>query len=101
MDAEAVDQDREALRAQAGTMAGGARLLGHVFLDPPADLLGIGFVGTPLEVVDDAFEAHAVGAATAEAVPIGDGVALVACPVEEDLAVLRVELRPRRIRVDL
>ena len=62
-----------------------ARLLGHVALDPLAVGLRVGLFVAALEVVDDPLEADLVGAAAAEAVGVGDLVALAAGAVEEDL----------------
>src|ERR1044072_7504234 len=77
--------DRKALRPQPRALAGGAGLLGHVALDPLAVGLRVGLFVAPLQVVDNPLEAHLVGAATAEAVGVGDEVAIAAGAVEEDL----------------
>ena len=99
-DAEAADLDREALRPQPGAVAVRARLLGHVALDPLAVGLRVGLLVAALEVVDDPLEADLVGAAAAEAVGVGDLVALVAGAVEEDLALGLLQLRPGLVDVD-
>ncbi len=99
-DAEAADLDREALRPQPGAVALRAGLLGHVALDPLAVGLRVGLFVAALEVVDDPLEAHLVGAAAAEAVGVGDLVALLAGAVEEDLLLGLLQLRPGLVGVD-
>ena len=99
-DADPADLDREALGPQAGAAAVRARLLGHVALDPLADGLRVGLFVAALEVVDDPLEADLVGAAAAEAVAVGDLVALAAGAVEEDLALRLRQLLPGRVDVD-
>ena len=99
-DAEAADLDREALRPQPGAIAGRAGLLGHVALDPLAVGLRVGLLVAALEVVDDPLEADLVGAAAAEAVRVGDLVALLAGAVEEDLFLGLLQLRPGLVGVD-
>ena len=99
-DAEAADLDREALRPQPGALAVRARLLGHVALDPLAIGLRVGLFVAPLQVVDDPLEADLVGAAAAEAVGVGDLVAILTGAVEEDLLVGLLQLRPGLVDVD-
>jgi hypothetical protein len=84
-DADPADLDRQALGAQTVAAAIGAGLLGHVALDPLAVDLRVGLLVTALELVEDPLEANLVGAAAAEAVGVGDLVALAAGAVEEDL----------------
>src|SRR5829696_3788944 len=93
-DAEPADLDREALRAQAGAAAVWTGLLGHVTLDPLTVGVRVGLFVAPLELVEDALEAHLVGAAAAEAVGVGDVVALPRGAVQEDLALALLELLP-------
>ena len=99
-DADPADLDREALRPQPGAVALRAGLLGHVALDPLAVGLRVGLFVAALELVDDPLEADLVGAAAAEAVGVGDLVALAAGAVEEDLALGLLQLRPGLVDVD-
>ncbi len=77
-----------------------AGLLGHVALDPLAVGLGVGLLVAALELVEDALEADLVGAPAAEAVGVGDLVAVVAGAVEEDLFLRLLQLRPGLVDVD-
>ncbi len=77
-----------------------AGLLGHVALDPLAIGIGVGLFVAALELVEDALEAHLVGAAAAEAVGVGDLVAFAPGAVEEDLALGLLQLRPGLVDVD-
>ena len=99
-DADPADLDREALRPQPRALAVGAGLLGHVALDPLAVGLRVGLLVAALQVVDDPLEADLVGAAAAEAVGVGDLVALAAGAVEEDLFLGFLQLRPGLVGVD-
>ena len=99
-DAEPADLDREALGAQAGAAAIGAGLLGHVALDPLAVALRVGLFVAALELVEDPLEAHLVGATAAEAIGVGDVVALAAGAVQEDLALALLQLLPGHVHVD-
>ncbi len=87
--------------AQPGAVADRARLLGHVALDPLAVGLRVGLFVAPLEVVDDPLEADLVGAAAAEAVGVGDLVALLAGAVEKDVFLGFLQFRPGLIDVDV
>ncbi len=100
-DAEAADLHREALRPQPGAVALRTRLLGHVALDPLPVGLRVGLFVAPLQVVDDPLEAHLVGAPAAEAVGVGDLVAVLAGAVEEDLFLGFLQFRPGLVDVDV
>ena len=100
-DAEAADFDREALRPQSGAFALRAGLLRHVALDPLPIGLRVGLFVAPLQVVDDPLEANLVGAPAAEAVGVGDLVALLAGAVEEDLFLQLLQFRPGLVDVDV
>jgi hypothetical protein len=63
--------------------------------------LRVGLLVAALEVVDDPLEAHLVGTAAAEAVGVGDLVAIAASAVEEDLFLGLLQLRPRLVEVDV
>jgi len=91
----------EALRPQPRALALGAGLLRHVALDPLAVGLRVGLFVAPLQVVDDALEAHPVGAAAAETVGVADQVPLLAGAVEEDLALRLLQLRPGLVGIDV
>ena len=94
VDVEPADRDREALRAQPSAAARRAGLQRHQLLDPLAGVLRVGVLVAALEAVEHAVEADRVGALAPEAVLVGDGVALLAGALEQQLAVLLREVAP-------
>ena len=62
--------------------------------------LGVGLAVAALEVRDDALEARRVRAPAAVAVAVGDLDAVAVGAVEEEVALVLVELLPRRLEVD-
>ena len=81
-------------------MAGLARRRGHEALDLLARPFAFGLAVAPLEVLDHALERllHLVGA---HAVVVGEADLLVARAVEDDLARLLRQARPRRVEAEL
>ncbi len=93
-------EHRARLGPQPGAAARRARPHAHVLLDLLARELGVGLAVASLEVGDDPLEARLVGAPAAVAVAIGDLHGLAVRAVEEQLAVLLLQLLPRRLEVD-
>ncbi len=100
-DREAADRHREALRPQPGAIARGAGLQRHQALDLLAGLLGVGLLVAALEPGGDPLEARGVAAAAAEAVLVGDRVALAPGALEQDLLIGLRQVLPGHARVDV
>ena len=87
VDVEPADGDGEAGRLEPRPVALRARPVGHVLLDLLAHLLGLGLGEAPLQMLDDPREARAVVPHAPAVVAVAERDALLAGPVQEEVAV--------------
>ena len=100
VDVEAADRDREHLGTQAGALAGRTGLQRHQRLDALARVLRVRVLVATLEAVQEAVEANGVGTSAAEAVLVGDRMALAVGALEQQVAVALRQIAPRHLDVD-
>ncbi len=101
VDRHPADEDGARFRPQARALARRARHDRHELLDALAHRVGVRLAEPALEVRDDPLEAGGVGALAPVAVLVGDEDALPTGPVEEQRAMLRRQVLPGRVEVDV
>ena len=94
------DRDRQGVGLQACATAGATRDLAHVTLVLLARPVTLGTLVTTLDPGDDALVLGGVRAVAAVPVLVLDGQ-LALHPVQQDLLLLRREIAPRRIEIDV
>ena len=100
VDRHAADEHGARLGPQPRALARRARHERHVLLDLLADEVGVGLLVAAVKVRDDALEARRVRAPAAVAVLVRDLDAVAVGAVEEQVALVVGQLRPRRVEVD-
>ena len=100
VDVAPADRHREARGLEARAVALGARAVRHVLLDLLADLLRLGLLVAPHEVLEDAGEARRVVAHAPLVVAVAERDALLAGAEQEEVALLLRHLVPRHVGVD-
>ena len=99
-DVAGVDRHGQRLGLQPAALARGARLVRHVPLELLLQVLGLRLLVAPLQVRDHALERRFVPARVAVLVLVSEADLLVACAVQQHLALLLAQALPWFLHVD-